>query len=351
MKYFRLAVLLLFLMLASTVFAEGSANATVGSATSTKPASGNAASAVGRARLLNQLGGVEDDLRSLCSGVKVCLDVDYGGCTAEDQKPWAKVKYNDEFCEPFKEITKRGFKADASVPMSAEIYARLGRQYRAIYVNKGTLPLGEAPISYLFDNMPFTAQLINAYLDANYELEYTSPNRRYFRGSNGRSLSGEFYWALQDSAGQRIGMRNVFFGYGHAKVLKWALHGTAIAYLDMDQVGKNEIKYKLTAIVFPANSVLNSIMQMGIFKKVVDEKIDHIVDDIKKASSMYFGGNKEPMLKSAALKSMENVQYVVDFENVVNGAPWQLGDFEKLKKQRESAKTLPVPLQVEEKRN
>ena len=182
------------------------------------------------------------------------------------------------------EITKRGLSADPKITGATEIYSRLRRQYRAIYENKGTLPLGQNVISYLFDNMPFTAELINAYLGTNYKLEYTSKDRRFFSGSNGRSLSGEFFWALQDSAGQKLGMRNVFFGYGHAQVLKWALHGTAVAYLDMDPVSDKEIRYKLTAIVFPGNSVLNSIMQMRVFKSVVGDNIDHIVKDIKKSS-------------------------------------------------------------------
>ena len=291
----------------------------------------------------------EDDYRSLCSGTKACLNIDFPTCLAEDQVPWPKVKYDAEYCAPFIEITKRGFKADPTVPMSVEIYARLGRQYRAIYENKGTLPLGADVISYLFDNMPFTAELINAYLDSHYELKYTSPNRRFFSGSNGRSLSGEFYWALQDSAGQKLGMRNLFFGYGHAKILKWSLHGTAVAYLDMDEVSRNELKYKLTAIVFPANTVLNSIMQMKVFKSVVNEKIDNIVDDIKKASKSYFSGNKEPMLRSAVLKSDENVQYIIDFENVVNGGHWRLGDFEKLQKERAERDKNSVPIIMNEK--
>ena len=301
----------------------------------------------GKAIMVDKAGG-EDGFRSLCSGVKACLGIDYGFCTEADQKPWPKVKYNDEYCAPFKEITKRGLPADPNVVGATEIYSRLGRQYRVIYENKGTIPLGADVISYLFDNMPFTAELINAYLGTNYKLEYTSKDRRFFSGSNGRSLSGEFYWALQDSAGQKLGMRNVFFGYGHAHVLKWALHGTAVAYLDMDPVSNKEIRYKLTAIVFPGNSVLNSIMQMRVFKSVVGDKIDHIVRDIKKSSGEYVKGNKEPMLKSASLKSMENVQYILDFENVVNGATWKLGDFEKLQKQRRQAKEVPVPLQVKE---
>ena len=301
-----------------------------------------------RSSIMARLGN-EDDYRSLCSGTKACLNMDFPTCRDEDQVPWPKVKYDAEFCAPFIEITKRGFKADPVTPMSVEIYARLGRQYRAIYENKGTLPLGADVISYLFDNMPFTAELINAYLDSHYELKYTDPSRRFFSGSNGRSLSGEFYWALQDSAGCKLGMRNLFFGYGHAKILKWSLHGTAVAYLDMDEVSRNELKYKLTAIVFPANSVLNSIMQMKVFKSVVDQKIDNIVNDIKKASGSYFSGNKEPMLNSAVLKSDMNVQYIIDFENVVNGGHWRLGDFEKLQKERAERDKNSVPIIMDEK--
>ena len=109
--------------------------------------------------------GNEDDLRALCSGLKICMDIDYEGCFEEDKKPWPHHKYDKEFCGVFKEVEKRGFLPDPNVTMAAEVYARLGRRYRAIYVNEGTLPLNESVIKYLFDNMPFTAQLINAYLD------------------------------------------------------------------------------------------------------------------------------------------------------------------------------------------
>ena len=299
-------------------------------------------------RLKSKLGS-DDDLRSLCSGLKVCMNIDFEGCFEEDKKPWPKVKYNDGFCEPYKEIGRRGYPPEPRMPMVPEIYARLGRQYRVIYTYEGTLPLNKDVISYLFDNMPFTAQLINAYLDENYALEYTHPSRRFFNGSNGRSLSGEFYWALQDSAGQKLGLRNLFFGYGHAQILKWSLHGTAIAFLDMDPIPDNKLKYKLTALVFPGNSVLNSIMQMKVFRSVVNTKIEHIVSDIKKAAKIYFDGNKEPMLKSASLKSAENVQYVLDFEEVVNGAHWELGDFvrlQKARKQKREQDMQAVPIMV-----
>lgn len=302
-----------------------------------------------RLRLENKLG--HDDLHALCAGVKACLNRDLPGCDELDKKPSSKIKYDAEFCAPYYELENRGLKADMKTPYAPEIFARLGRKYRAIYENVGELSTNGHEISFLFDNMPFTAQLINAYQNSGYVLEYTHPNRRYFNGSNGRSLSGEFYWALQDSAGTKLCFRNVFFGYGHAQVLRWALHGTAIAYLDMDPIPGGRLKYKLTAIVFPGNSVLNSIMQMGVFRDVVNSKIDNIVKDIKQSSGRYFAGDKEPMLTNTDLKSAENVQNILDFEAVVNGAPWQLGDYMKLKKLREEQRNQPnmtAPLRVEE---
>ena len=119
----------------------------------------------------------------------------------------------------------------------------------------------------------------------------------------------------------------------------------------MDPIPGGHIKYKLTAIVFPGNSVLNNIMQMKVFRSVVNAKIEQIVDDVKKAAGMYFSGNKEPMLKSASLKSAENVQYVLDFEEVVNGAHWELGDFERLQKARKQKREQDmqaVPIMVKD---
>ena len=57
------------------------------------------------------------------------------------------------------------------------------------------------------------------------------------------------------------------------------------------------------------------------------------------------------MLKSASLKSAENVQYVLDFEEVVNGAHWELGDFERLQKARKEKRQQDlnaVPIMVKD---
>ncbi len=296
---------------------------------------------VPRKLLLKKTKNSDDDMRSFCSGMYKCLDMKYEACTEKEMKPWPKVEYDKEFCGPYKEIVKRGFSTDVKANMMVDVFMRLGRQYRAVYSSEGTLPLEVSEIRFLFDNMPFTADLINAYLETEYTLEYNSLDRRYFSGSNGNGLSGDFYWALQDSVGQKSVLRNMFFGYGYAQILKWSLKGTAVAYLDMDLVAPRKLKYKLTAFVFPGNSVLNSIMQLRVFKSVVNSKIDDVVNDIKKAAGMYYGGNRRPIAKSKKLQTPENARHIAEFDSVVAGAPWKLGDAIRKEKQQRELSTPP----------
>ena len=57
------------------------------------------------------------------------------------------------------------------------------------------------------------------------------------------------------------------------------------------------------------------------------------------------------MRKIAQLKSADNVQYVLDFEEVVNGAHWELGDFERLQKARKQKREQDmqaVPIMVKD---
>lgn len=277
------------------------------------------------------------DKAQLCPAVQKCLGITLEQCSQEDLKPLGKVKYDEEFCKPFKEISKRGL--DPKSKVGEELYGKLGSEYRVIYEYKGSLPATPSMMAFLFDYMPFTAKLVNAYQDENYELHYTSKDHRKFSGSNGRSLSGDFIWALQDSAGTKKLMRNVFLGYGRAKVLKWSLQGIAVAYLDMEQNTKGEMNYKLTAIVFPANPILNSIMQMDVFRKVVNMKLDRIVKDVVGSAKTYAKGNKKPIAKSKLFTSQEDQELLKAFEEVVGGRKWELGDAMKIAEQKKQEGT------------
>lgn len=280
------------------------------------------------------------DKNHYCAAMVKCLDTKPSDCSEADFKPAAKIKYDAEYCEPFKEMQARGLKAGTKV--GREVYTKLAGDYRVIYESKGTLQATADMMAFLFDNMSFTAKLINAYKDASYDLHYTSKDRKKFAGSNGRSLSGTFTWALQDSAGTKLGLRNVFMGYGSAQVLKWKLHGSAVAVLDLDPKKDGTMKYRLRAIVFPGNSVLNSIMQMRIFKAVVGDKIDHIVSDIVSSAKSFADGNRKPIQKSKDFEAGEMKQTMELFNQVTEGKlKWQLGDWQNHEGLRNGTKAKP----------
>ncbi len=292
---------------------------------------------------------------NLCPAVKICLNETLSGCPATIQQN-KRINYDSVFCAPFKELKARGLSAEN--PVGREIYTKLSGEYRVLYESQGTVAATASMMSFLFDHMPFTAELINAYQDAKYELNYTNKSHTSFSGTNGRSLSGDFIWALQDSAGVQKGFRNVFLGYGRAKVLKWSLRGTAIAFLDMNPMPGGLVQYRLRAVVFPANSILNSIMQMRLFKAVVSDKIDHIVQDVVQSAQSFAKGNKKPIEKllkekETAVQKMSQdkkntkpaphnnnmeknskrfKETLEEFERVVKGKSWTLGDALKSEK-------------------
>ena len=50
------------------------------------------------------------------------------------------------------------------------------------------------------------------------------------------------------------------------------------------------------------------------------------MSDIKKASNMYFGGNKKPITKDKRLHTPENERHLAEFNGVIAGGPWNIGD-------------------------
>jgi len=252
---------------------------------------------------------------AMCSGVKQCLNYDYPQCSAEEKKPNPNIKYNTEFCAPYIELKQRGLRTND--PKAVELYRYMGRQYRVIYKLKGNLPVTKEMMIYLFNNMDFTAQLVNAYRKTKYTIKYDSPDRKYFSGDNGDNLFGSFVWLLNDSAGREPGMHHVFFGRGRTKILAWKLHGTATAILDLKEIDKNSVSYEFRSIVSPSGAVLNSIMNLGVFNKVVNGYIREIVGNIENAASEFAKGNRAPISSYASFKNGRWKNNLTEFEAVV----------------------------------
>jgi len=252
---------------------------------------------------------------AMCSGVKQCLNYDFPQCSAEEKKPNPDIKYNTEFCAPYIELKNRGLKANN--PKAYDLYRYMGRQYRVVYKLNGKLPVSKEMMIYLFDNMDFTAQLVNAYRKTKYTIKYDSPDRKAFSGDNGDNLFGSFIWLLNDSAGRDPGMHNVFFGRGRTKILAWKLHGTSTAILDLKEVNKDSVSYEFRSIVSPSGAVLNSIMNLGVFNKVVSGYIKEIVGNIEGAASEFAKGNRDPISSYATFKSGKWKKNLLEFDAVV----------------------------------
>jgi len=252
---------------------------------------------------------------AMCSGVKQCLNYDFPECTAAEKKPNPDIKYNAEYCAPYVELKQRGLNLTDS--RTHELFRYMGRQYRVIYKLKGKLPVSKEMMIYLFENMDFTAQLVNAYRKTKYTIKYDSPDKKAFSGDNGDNLFGSFVWLLNDSAGREPGMHHVFFGRGKTKILAWKLHGTATAILDLKEISKDSVSYEFRSIVSPSGAVLNSIMNLGVFNKVVNGYIKEIVNNIEGAAKEFAKGNRVPISNYDAFKNGKWKSNLLEFDNVV----------------------------------
>lgn len=281
---------------------------------------------------LANAGPTKDELRhNACAAAKACLGTILPRCSAEEFSPVEGVKYDKDFCEPFEDLRGRGI--DLQSPVTFEIFGHFGNRYRVIYETSGELPVSGDMMSYLFDHFPFTTILVNLFQGTNYTIHYNSANQRLFSGNNGGHLFGDFYWVLQDSAGIEKGFHNVFYGSGRCKILKWNLHGIAVAVLDMHPQNE-QTHYRFKAIVFPANAVLNSIMKMGFFRDVVNSKIGEIIRNISESSESYVAGNHAPVDTSSILKSPRFAPELAEFREVAAGKlKWTVGDAVEKKKQ------------------
>lgn len=288
---------------------------------------------------LSSAGPTKDELRrNACAAAKACLGTTLPRCSEQELTPVEGVRFDPDFCGPFKDLRDRGI--DLQSPVTFEIFGHLGSRYRVIYETSGKLPVSGDMISYLFDHFPFTTVLVNLFQGTEYTIHYNSVNQRLFSGNNGGHLFGDFYWVLQDSAGTGKGFHNVFYGSGRCKILKWNLHGIAVAILDMHPEN-GQTHYRFKAIVFPANAVLNSIMKMGFFRDVVNSKIAEIIKNISESSESYVAGNHAPVDTSSILKSPRFAPELAEFREVAAGKiKWTVGD--AVEKRKSAQRQKPV---------
>jgi len=251
------------------------------------------------------------DKKSYCSGVYNCLAEKPESCNDALCKKNPNIEYNSDFCEIFHRLKKRGLKPETF--WGKRIYAYLSMEYRVTYTVDGTLPVSAPVMCYLMNNLPFSARLVNAYQGTGYTLEYTDTAKRKFRGDNGESLSGVFNIVLQDTNQ----LRNVYFGYGIAKVLMWNLRGTALVFFDYDPVDRSSVKYQLSCTVFPANSLIKSILNFVLFRKVVLSILKETIEHVQTSATEFYKGNLKPIEEYPEFNTPDGRKNIEAFQQII----------------------------------
>jgi hypothetical protein len=89
----------------------------------------------------------------------------------------------------------------------------------------------------------------------------------------------------------------IYFGVVIVKILTWKLKGQVLFdYVYKVDPGK-PISYQLKVVVFPSSTLINAIMNMGLFKKVVKNKILEVFTDITQAANEMSQTTYDDLLK------------------------------------------------------
>jgi hypothetical protein len=216
-----------------------------------------------------------------CGVMRGCgLPAPDGWCSEETSRGVKGLSYDETRCRDARELHQRGVRPD-DLP-GYRLYAFLGSRYRVEYAVSGEVALSPARLTYLMSELPLAARLLTRFQGTAYGAEYLDPARRRFRGNKGSKLSGE---ADLVSGGPQEGLV-WYFGVGASKVGPWKLRGRSLMRFEFAPAGEDgrKVAYKVRIVTTPANAVLNAIMNMGVFKSIVNGEIKEMVADVTEAS-------------------------------------------------------------------
>lgn len=226
---------------------------------------------------------ITDALRDYCKLVYACgLKVSKGACpSAADLGPPAPYAPDSDRCSDAREFVARGVGPEHPY-WGFRLYRFLGHEYRVVYVIEDTLPVSRARLEYLIDDIPLAAKLVSHYRNEPYTAEYLDQDRTHFKGTNGKRLRGE----AKRIAGSFAEGRLFYLGTGIAEWGFWTLHGPAMMDFEYREVpgGKPRVAYRVRILVAPGNGVVNSIMNLGLFRNLVRGKISGVLSDISATS-------------------------------------------------------------------
>jgi hypothetical protein len=235
---------------------------------------------------------VTDSQKDFCNLVWGCgLPVPDGYCPDRSQVEKPKFTFDSTRCQEARTLNSRG--VGPSHPLVGfKLYRFLGMEYRVLYTIEDELPISLERLAYLLADLPLAAHLVSHFMKEPYTAEYLDAQHAHFQGTKGKRLKGDATLISGSSDEKHL----FYFGYGVATVAWWTLKGPALmdfAYAQKPDNGKI-LKYKMKLLVFPGNGVINGIMNLGLFKKVVLGKVKEVLTDITgTATKLAAAGGKD----------------------------------------------------------
>jgi hypothetical protein len=214
----------------------------------------------------------------LCGLLARCgLPVDPAFCAPALSAGVKGVTYDEARCAEARDLRARG--VAPTDPVGSRLYRLLGRRYRASYTIDDSVRLNEARLSFLMNDLPLAARLLTHFQKRRYEARYLDESHTRFWGRKEDVLTGE----AQLVAGSVPERRLVYFGRGSSKVALWHLGGNGFLQFDF-QPATGGVSYRLKLIASPDNGFINTIMNTGLFKRVVYGHMREVLDDITQAA-------------------------------------------------------------------
>jgi hypothetical protein len=214
-----------------------------------------------------------------CSLLRRCGLRAPAACTEAISRGAPGVEYDEERCGPARELSQRG--VDPTEPASFRIYRFLGERYQVVYRLEGQVPLSEARLTYLLEDLPLAAALLTHFQNTRYEAAYLDPaGHRRFKGRRGDNLEGDAT-LLTGSPAERL---LVYFGRGTSRIGPWKMRGLGLVELRYAGVVGTATSYQIEVVAAPVNAVMNLMMKTGIFRRILLGHIREILEDVAQAS-------------------------------------------------------------------
>jgi hypothetical protein len=214
-----------------------------------------------------------------CSLLRRCALPAPAACTEAISRGAPGVEYDAERCGPARQLNQRG--VNPTDPASFRIYRFLGERYQIVYRLEGQVPLSDARLTYLLEDLPLAAALLTHFQKTRYEAAYLDPaGHRRFKGRRGDNLEGDAT-LLTGSPAERL---LVYFGRGTSRIGPWKMRGLGLVELRYAGAVGNGTKYQIEVVAAPVNAVVNLMMKTGIFRRILLGHIREILEDVAQAS-------------------------------------------------------------------